>query len=201
MYPFELPPLPYSQDALASVLSPQAVHFHYDKHHKGYVDKLNELVKGKRYAEMDLEKIILETAHDENEKAIFHNAAQVWNHNFFWNSLHPKVEHKPSGELEEALEKTFGGFDEFREHFRNAAVDQYGNGYIWICSDAFGNVQITKSANAQNPMTMGLRPLLTVDVWEHAYYLDYQNRRAEFVDGVVEKLLNWEFAGQNYELR
>lgn len=199
MYPFELPPLPYPQDALASVLSVETVNVHYGKHHKGYVDKLNELVKGKPHAEMSLEQIILETAHKEFEKPIFNNAAQAWNHTFFWNSMNPKSPRQPTGDLETAMDKTFGTFEEFKIQFKQAALDQFGSGWIWLCADHFGKVQITKSSNALNPLTMELKPLLTVDVWEHAYYLDYQNRRGEFVEEVIEKLLNWEFAEKNFE--
>lgn len=198
MYPFELAPLPFPHDALASVMSPQTVDFHYGKHHKGYVDKLNELVKGKPFAEMSLEQIILETAHKEADKSIFNNAAQVWNHDFYWKCLNPKAPHKPVGDLEAAMEKSFGSFEDFQAQFKQAALDQFGSGYIWLCSDHFGKVQITKSANALNPLTMDLKPLLTVDIWEHAYYLDFQNRRADFVDEVIEKLLDWEFADENY---
>jgi Fe-Mn family superoxide dismutase len=199
MYPFELPPLPWPHDALSSVMSPQTIDFHYGKHHKGYVDKLNELVKGKPFREMTLEQIILETAHKEGEKAIFNNAAQVWNHTFFWNSLNPRTAKKPSGDLEAAMDRTFGTFDEFKTQFKQAALDQFGSGWVWLCSDHFGKVQITKSANALNPLTMDLKPLLTIDVWEHAYYLDFQNRRGDFVEETIDKLLNWEFAEQNFE--
>lgn len=199
MYPFELAPLPYPQDALASVMSVETVNCHYGKHHKGYVDKLNELIKGKHYADLTLEQIILETAHKEGEKKIFNNAAQVWNHDFYWNSLNPKAPRRPSGELEAAMDKTFGTLEDFKSQFKEAALEQFGSGWIWLCSDRFGKVQITRSCNAMNPLTMELKPLLTLDVWEHAYYLDFQNRRDEFVEEALDRLLNWEFAEQNFE--
>lgn len=199
MYPFELPPLPYPQDALASVMSVETVNFHYGKHHKGYLDKLNELVKGKPYADYTLEQIILETAHKESEKSIFNNAAQVWNHNFYWQSLNPRSPRRPTGDLEAAMDSSFGTLEEFKNQFKQAALDQFGSGYVWLCSDHFGKVQITRSANALNPLTMELKPLLTLDIWEHAYYLDFQNRRGDFVGDCIDKLLNWEFAEKNYE--
>lgn len=199
MHPFELMELPYPHDALASVISPRTIDFHYGKHHKAYNDKLNELVKGSPYQEMPLERIIADTAHQENEKALFNNAAQVWNHNFFWNSLSPKSQKRPGGDLSKAMDDSFESFDEFKARFKQASLDQFGSGWIWLCADHLGQVQITRSSNALNPLTMGLRPLLTIDFWEHAYYLDFQNRRSDFVDEVMERLLNWEFAEQNYE--
>ena len=199
MYPFELPPLPYPHDALASVISPSTVDAHYGQHHKNYLNKLNDLIKGTAYAEMSLEKIITETAHKENEKSMFNNAAQFWNHNFYWESMNPKANHKPTGNLSHAIEKSFGNYEEFSKQFIQAGVDQFGSGWIWLCSDAYGNVQITRSSNAQNPLLMELKPLLTVDVWEHAYYLDFQSRRKDYLEEVTSRLLNWDFADENYE--
>jgi Fe-Mn family superoxide dismutase len=199
MYPFELPPLPYPHDALASVISPSTVDAHYGQHHKNYLNKLNDLIKGTAYAEMALEKIITETAHKENDKPIFNNAAQFWNHNFYWESLNPKASHKPVGNLAQAIEKSFGNYEEFSKQFIQAGVEQFGSGWVWLCSDAYGNVQITRSSNAQNPLLMELKPLLTVDVWEHAYYLDFQSRRKDYLEEVTSRLLNWDFADENYE--
>ncbi|MGZ5279955.1 MAG: superoxide dismutase [Pseudobdellovibrionaceae bacterium] len=199
MYPFELPPLPYPHDALASVISPSTVDAHYDQHHKGYLQKLNEMIKGTPYAEMSLEKIIVETAHDENHRPLFNNAAQFWNHNFYWQSLDPKASHQPVGNLAQAVEKTFGSYEEFSKQFIQAGVEQFGSGWIWLCSDAYGKVQITRSSNAQNPLLMQLKPLLTVDVWEHAYYLDFQSRRADYLEEITARMLNWDFADENYE--
>jgi len=199
MYPFELQSLPYPHDGLASVLSPSTVDAHYGQHHKGYVTKLNELIKGTPFAEMSLEKIILETAHKENERSIFNNAAQVWNHDFYWKSLNPKAEHQPVGSLAKAVERSFGTYEEFSRQFIQAGVEQFGSGWIWLCSDSYGKVQITRSANAQNPLLMELKPLLTVDVWEHAYYLDFQSHRTDYLEEVVSRLLDWDFADENYE--
>ncbi len=199
MEPFQLKPLPYTPEALASVMSVETVNFHYGKHHKGYVEKLNLLVKGKAYADCSLEEIILQSAHKESEKAIFNNAAQVWNHDFYWSSLNPRGARQPSGDLEQALDDSFGNLDEFKKKFVEAAVDQFGSGWVWLCRDRMGKVQITKSSNALNPLLLDLQPLLTIDVWEHAYYLDFQNRRGEFVEECVSKLLDWEFAEKNFE--
>jgi Fe-Mn family superoxide dismutase len=197
--PFTLPPLPYPQDALATVISPNTISFHYGKHHKGYVDKLNELTRGKIYSEMSLENIILETAHKDAEKSIYNNAAQVWNHTFYWNCLSPQAPRSPSGDLAQAMDSTFGSFEEFKKQWVQAAVDQFGSGWVWLCRDLENRVQLVKSSNAQNPLTMNLKPLLTIDVWEHAYYLDFQNKRADHVSEVIDHLLNWEFAERNFE--
>ena len=199
MYPFELSPLPYPHDALASVISPATVDAHYGQHHRGYVNKLNELVKGTAYAEMSLENIIKESAQKEADKKIFNNAAQVWNHDFYWQCLNPQANHKPTGTLAQALEQSFGGYEEFTHQLVQAGTEQFGSGWIWVCSDAYGKVQITKSANAQNPLVMELRPLLTVDVWEHAYYLDFQSRRKDYLEEVATRLLNWDFAEERYD--
>lgn len=200
MSPIELAPLPYPRDALASVMSVETVNFHYGKHHKAYVEKLNELIKGRPYADLPLEEIVLQTAHAEGEKNIFNNASQVWNHNFYWQSLNPRGSRRPTGDLETAMDRTFGGMEEFKAQFKKAALEQFGSGWIWLCRDRLGKVQITKSSNALNPLTMELRPLLTIDVWEHAYYLDFQHRRGDFVEDCVEKLFNWEFAEKNFEI-
>ncbi len=200
MSPFELMPLPYPKDALSAVISPATVSAHYDQHHKNYVQKLNELVKGTAYAEMSLENIVRETAHKENEKSIFNNAAQVWNHNLYWKSLNPRSQaRKPGGNLARAIDRTFGNYEDFAQQWRQAGMDQFGSGWIWLCSDAYGKVQITRSANAQNPLTMELKPLLTLDVWEHAYYLDFQSHRSDYLEETIAKLLNWDFAEEQYE--
>lgn len=199
MYPFELEPLPYPHDGLASVISPATVDAHYEQHHKGYVKKLNDLIKGTPYAEMTLERIILETAHKESERGIFNNASQVWNHDFYWKCLNPKASHQPVGQLANAIDRSFGAYEEFAKQFLQAGVEQFGSGWVWLCSDAFGKVQITKSSNAQSPLLMDLKPLLTIDVWEHAYYLDFQSRRADYLDEVMARLLDWDFADENYE--
>jgi len=189
---FTLPPLPYTQDALEPVISARTLAFHYGKHHKGYVDKLNELVKNTPFAEMTLEEIIAETSGDEDNKKIFNNAAQVWNHTFYWDSLSPK-ETTPSTELAAALARDFGSFDDFKKEFITKAVERFGSGWAWLVSEG-GKLKIKDTSNADTPIASGTPCLLTVDVWEHAYYLDYQNLRKDHVETVVGKLLNWDFA-------
>ncbi|MBX2987291.1 MAG: superoxide dismutase [Bdellovibrionaceae bacterium] len=194
--PFELPPLPFSSDALAPVISAQTLGFHHGKHHKAYIDKLNELVKGKPYAEMSLLDIIMATTDDNANKPIYNNAGQAWNHDFYWHSLTPKQQ-DPSSRMKGLLEKSFGSMDEFRKQFSEAAVTQFGSGWAWLVSNGHEQLEIMKTGNADTPWSQGRRPLLTLDVWEHAYYLDYQNRRPDYAKAVIEKLLNWEFAEKN----
>ncbi len=193
---FELPPLPWAEDALEPDTSARTISFHYGKHHKAYVDKLNELAAGTPYADMKLEDVIKDTAGKADKAAIFNNAAQDWNHTFFWNSMKPNGGGKPTGDLAAAIDKAFGGYDKFVEQFKTAAVGRFGSGWAWLVVDG-GALKIVTTANAETPITAGQKPLLTVDVWEHAYYLDYQNRRPDFVQTVLDKLLNWEFVGQN----
>jgi Fe-Mn family superoxide dismutase len=192
----ELPPLPYAQDALAPVISAETLSFHYGKHHKAYVDNLNKLVAGTELAELPLEAVIAAAAGKADKVGIFNNAAQTWNHTFFWNSLKPGGGGAPTGAVAKAIDAAFGGFDAFKKEFANAAMTQFGSGWAWLVADP-GRLKIVKTGNADTPLTMGLKPLLTIDVWEHAYYLDYQNRRADFVAAVIDKLLNWEFANAN----
>src|SRR6476660_8017851 len=174
--PFTLPPLPYPKDALAPHTSAETLEFHHGKHHAAYVNKLNELTAGKPEADKSLEDIIKAT---DVGTPIFNNAAQVWNHTFFWNCMKPNGGGKPSGDLAGKIDQAFGGYDKFAEQFKNAAVTQFGSGWAWLVSDG-GSLKITKTPNAVNPMAQGQKALLTVDVWEHAYYLDYQNRRPDF---------------------
>lgn len=191
-----LPPLPYAEHALAPVISARTVGFHYGKHHKGYVEKLNALVVGTEFADLSLEQILLRTAGNSDQIAVFNNAAQIWNHTFYWRSLSPQGGGKPKGKLAARLDADFGGFDAFIQAFSDAATGQFGSGWAWLVAD--GDVlKVVKTANADTPLTQGLRPLLTLDVWEHAYYLDYQNRRAEYVKAVLERLINWDFAADN----
>lgn len=193
--PFKLPPLPYAENALEPVISARTISFHYGKHHQGYVNKLNKQVEGTPLAEQPLEAVIKATANPD-QTAIFNNAAQVWNHTFYWNSLKPKGGGKPTGALAEMIDKSFGGFEQFKAEFAKAATGQFGSGWAWLVKDG-DKLAVVKTGNADNPLVHGQKPLLTVDVWEHAYYLDYQNRRAEYVTAVLDGLINWDFAAQN----
>jgi len=192
----ELPALPYAQDALAPVVSAQTLSFHYGKHHKAYVDNLNKLVAGTDLAEAALEKVIAAVAGKPDKAGVFNNAAQVWNHTFFWNSMKPNGGGAPAGAVAKAIDASFGSAENFRKEFANVAMTQFGSGWAWLVADK-GALRVMKTANADTPLTMGVTPLLTIDVWEHAYYLDYQNRRADFVAAVMDRLLNWDFANAN----
>jgi Fe-Mn family superoxide dismutase len=192
----ELPPLPYAPDALAPVISAQTMSFHYGKHHKAYVDNLNKLVAGTEHADTPLEKLIAAVAGRADKAGMFNNAAQVWNHTFFWNSMKPGGGGAPTGAIAKAIDGAFGSYENFKKEFTNAAVTQFGSGWAWLVADK-GAVKLVKTLNAETPLTQGVTPLLTIDVWEHAYYLDYQNRRPDFVAAVIDKLINWEFANAN----
>jgi Fe-Mn family superoxide dismutase len=193
---FTLPPLPFAADALEPHMSAATFSFHHAKHHQAYVTNLNNLIAGTEFEKLSLEEIIHKTAGNPDKAGIFNNAAQVWNHTFFWHSLSPKGGKQPGGELAARLEKSFGSFDKFKEQFKAAAVSQFGSGWAWLVEEN-GELKITKTGNAETPLTKGQKPLLTVDVWEHAYYLDFQNRRPDFVDSFLNNLANWEFAAQN----
>ena len=192
----DLPPLPYPENALEPVISARTISFHYGKHHKGYVDNLKKLIAGTELAGMPLEKIVKETAGKADKTAIFNNAAQVWNHNFYWKSMKPKGGGEPSGKIKEMIDKSFGSFDAFKKEFANNTISQFGSGWGWLVKDG-ENLKIVKTGNAETPITQGLISILVIDVWEHAYYLDYQNRRADYVNAVIEKLLDWDFALKN----
>ena len=195
--PFTLPPLPFAEDALAPVISANTLSFHYGKHHKAYVDNLNKLIAGTEYEGMSLEQIVQATAGKSDKAGIFNNAAQVWNHTFYWNCLRGNGGGTPSGELGQRIEASFNGFDNFKKELANAAVTQFGSGWAWLVAEGSA-LKIVKTPNAETPiMRSGQRPLLTIDVWEHAYYLDYQNRRPDHVNAVIDKLLNWNFAAEN----
>jgi Fe-Mn family superoxide dismutase len=193
----EFPKLPYAEDALAPIISANTLSFHYGKHHKTYVDNLNNLIKGTELESMALTDIIAKVAGDAAKVGVFNNAAQTWNHTFFWNSMNPKGARKPSGKLAALIEESFGGYDGVTSALQNAAVGQFGSGWAWLVQNNAGKLEVVKTGNADTPMVSGLTPLLTIDVWEHAYYLDYQNRRADFVKSVIEHLLDWDFAAQN----
>jgi len=194
--PIVLPPLPYADNALDPVISANTISFHYGKHHKGYVDNLNKLIAETEFADMTLEKIIAGTAGNAEKAAIFNNAAQVWNHTFYWRSLKPKGGGEPPAELKKKIEASFGTVDACRKEWSAAAMAQFGSGWAWLVLDG-DNLKVVKTANADLPLTRGIKPLLTIDVWEHAYYLDYQNRRADYVNAVIDKLINWSFAAEN----
>jgi len=194
--PILLPPLPYADNALGPVISANTVGFHYGKHHKGYVDNLNKLIAETEFADMALEKIIAGTAGKAEKAAIFNNAAQVWNHTFYWSSLKPKGGGEPPAELKKKIEASFGTVDACRKEWSAAAMAQFGSGWAWLVLDG-DNLKVVRTANADLPLTKGIKPLLTIDVWEHAYYLDYQNRRADYVNAVIDKLINWSFAAEN----
>ncbi len=194
---FELPPLPYANDALAPHISARTLEFHHGKHHAAYVNNLNGLVKDTPLASASLEEVIKAAAADLPAKqGVFNNAAQVWNHTFFWHCMKKGGGGKPSGKLLAAIESDLGGFDKFKEDFKNAAVTQFGSGWAWLVVEG-GKLKIVKTANADTPLAHGQKALLTVDVWEHAYYLDYQNRRPDFVQAFLDHLVNWDFAAQN----
>jgi Fe-Mn family superoxide dismutase len=194
--PHVLPPLPYAENALEPVITAKTMSFHYDKHHKGYVDTLNKLIAGTEYADLSLEKIITSTAGRPEKTAIFNNAAQTWNHTFYWNSMRPKGGGEPPAALKQKIEASFGSVDACKKELASAAVSQFGSGWVWLVLNG-GKLKVVKTANADGPLITGMKPLLTIDVWEHAYYLDYQNRRADYVNAVLDKLINWEFALQN----
>jgi len=194
--PFKLPPLPWPENALEPYITPNTLSFHYGKHHKAYVDKLNELLAGKPLADQPLEQIIKATAADADKKAVFNNAGQIWNHTFYWNSLRAKGGSNPIGTLASKIESSFGNLDELKKQLVDAGLTQFGSGWAWLVSDK-GTLKVLKTPNAESPLTTGMTPLLTIDVWEHAYYLDYQNRRADYLKAVVDKIINWEFAAQN----
>ena len=194
--PHSLPPLPYAENALEPVITANTLGFHYGKHHKTYLDNLNKLVSGTDYANLSLEKIITSTAGQADRMAIFNNAAQVWNHTFYWKSLRPNGGGEPPAALKLRIEATFGSVDACKKELASTAVSQFGSGWAWLVLEG-DTLKVVKTANAGLPLTMSLKPLLAIDVWEHAYYLDYQNRRADYVNAVLEKLINWEFALQN----
>ena len=191
-----LPPLPYAENALDPVISANTIGFHYGKHHKGYVDTLNKLIAGTELANLSLEKVIAETAGKPDKVAIFNNAAQTWNHNFYWRSLRPRGGGEPPVELKQKIEASFGSVAACKKELATAATARFGSGWAWLVLDA-GKLKVLSTGNADSPKTKGMTPLLTIDVWEHAYYLDYQNRRPDHVKAVLDKLIHWGFAADN----
>lgn len=189
---YEQPKLPYSSDALAPVISQETIDYHYGKHEKAYIDNLNRLIKGTEYEDMELEEIIRHA-----DGALFNNASQAWNHIFYFFTFNPTGSHEPTGELRRAIDKEFGSFDKFKEAFEQAGVSLFGSGWVWLSRDNDGRLFITQGPNAGNPMREGLTPLLTFDVWEHAYYLDYQNRRADQLKRLWD-IVDWDLVEERY---
>ncbi len=193
---FTLPDLPYASNALEPYISANTFSFHHGKHHAAYVTNLNKLIENTELADKSLEEIIHASFKDSSKGGIFNNAAQVWNHTFFWSSMKPGGGGTPSGAVADKINNDFGSFDKFKEEFKNAAATQFGSGWAWLVLDN-GTLKVTKTANAENPLVHGQKPLLTLDVWEHAYYLDYQNRRPDFISTYLDSLVNWDFAAEN----
>lgn len=190
----KLPPLPYAEDALAPMISKETIEFHYGRHHQTYVTNLNNLIKGTPFENLALEDII-RTA---TPGGVFNNAAQVWNHTFFWNSMKPAGGGAPAGALAAAIDKKWGSFADFKKAFAAQATGNFGSGWTWLVKKADGSVDIVNTSNAATPLTTADKPLLTIDVWEHAYYIDYRNARVKFVEAFLDKLANWQFAEQNF---
>jgi len=194
--PITLPNL--SIDALEPHISARTFEFHHSKHHKAYVDNTNKLIEGTALAGQGLEAIIIAAAADVTKKGLFNNAAQVWNHSFFWKCLKPNGGGRPTGKIAAQIDKELGGYEKFAADFKNAGVTQFGSGWAWLCLKD-GKLAIVQSANAESPIVSGSTPLLVVDVWEHAYYLDYQNRRPDFLQAFLDHLVNWDFVNSNLE--
>ena len=194
--PITLPPLPWPDNALDPVISAHTLSFHYGKHHKTYVDNANKLIVGTELADLPLDQIVRATAGKGDRVGIFNNAAQAWNHDFYWKSLKPKGGGEPPAALKAKIDAAFGSVDAFRKELSNAAVQQFGSGWAWVVLDG-DKLKIVKTGNADTPIAHGQKPLLTIDVWEHAYYLDYQNKRVDYANALIDKLANWEFAAEN----
>lgn len=191
-----LPQLSFEKDALAPYISANTLDFHYGKHHKAYVDNLNKLIEGTELAAKSLEEIIKIAAKDSAKSGIFNNAAQVWNHSFYWQCLKKAGGGAPTGAVAEKIKATWGNFEKFADDLKNAGITQFGSGWAWLISEG-NELKITKTANADTPIAHGQKPLLTIDVWEHAYYLDYQNRRPDYLSAVIQNLINWDFVNAN----
>ena len=190
---FELPPLPYSKDALEPHMSRETLEYHYGKHHNSYVEKLNGLIKDSPEAAKSLEEVV-----KSSSGGVFNNAAQVWNHTFFWNCLSPEGGGAPGGDIAKAIDETFGSFDEFKKQFNDSAVGNFGSGWTWLVKNPGGTLAVVNTSNAGTPLTdEGSTPLLTVDVWEHAYYIDYRNARPKYLEGFWN-LVNWDFVNRNF---
>ncbi|HVK88120.1 MAG TPA: superoxide dismutase [Kofleriaceae bacterium] len=194
---FTLPELPWAKEALAPTISAETIEYHYGKHHKAYVDNLNKFAEGTKYATMSLEDVIKASANQASEKKIFNNSAQVWNHTFFWSSMAPKAGGNPTGAIASAIDKSFGSFADFKTKFSEAAAGQFGSGWAWLTKKADGSLAIETTPNADTPLTSANKAILTLDVWEHAYYIDYRNARPKFIEAWWS-LVNWDFANKNF---
>ena len=194
---YELPPLPYDYTALEPYISKRTLEFHHDKHHAAYVNNFNAAAKGTELDSLPIEAVIKAVAKDPAKAGVFNNAAQAWNHTFYWHSLKAGGGGRPSGDLAKKIDADLGGFDKFAEAFKTAATTQFGSGWAWLVLDPSGKLQVTKTPNADTPLAHGQTALLTIDVWEHAYYLDYQNKRPDYIATFLDKLANWDFAAKN----
>jgi Fe-Mn family superoxide dismutase len=193
---YELPTLPYEYTALEPYVSKGTLEFHHDKHHAAYVTKYNAAIEGTEFASQPIEAVIKATAGDAAKSGIFNNGAQAWNHTFYWNSMKPQGGGMPTGEIAKKIDADFGSYDKFVEAFKTAGATQFGSGWAWLVLDG-GTLKVTKTLNADNPLTSNQTPLLTMDVWEHAYYLDYQNKRPDYISAFLSHLVNWEFVNKN----
>jgi Fe-Mn family superoxide dismutase len=196
--PIALPPLPYAESALEPVISANTLSFHYGKHHKTYVETLNKLIVGTEFAGMPLENIVKATWRQSNHVSLFNNAAQAWNHSFYWQSLKPRGGGEPPARLKQLMESSFGGVEQCKKEWAKAAVEEFGSGWAWLVLEG-EKLKVKKTSDANTPLAEGPKPLLTIDVWEHAYYLDYQNRRVDYVNALIDKLANWGFAAENLD--
>ncbi len=194
--PLSLPALPWAESALDPVISAKTISFHYGKHHKTYVENANKLIVGTELADLPLDEIVRATAGKSDRVGIFNNVAQAWNHDFYWKSLKPNGGGEPPSALKAKMDAAFGGVDACKKELANAAVTQFGSGWAWLVLDG-DKLKIVKTGNAETPLTQSVKPLLTIDVWEHAYYLDYQNKRVDYVNALIDKLANWGFAAEN----
>jgi superoxide dismutase, Fe-Mn family len=194
----QLPELPYAKDALAPVISSETIEYHHGKHHKAYVDNLNKLIPGTKYENLSLEETVKQSNGQLSEKPVFNNSAQVWNHTFYWNCLAPKAGGDPTGAIATAIDKSFGSFADFKDKFSKAAAAQFGSGWAWLVKTADGGLAIETTPNAETPMAVGKSCILTLDVWEHAYYIDYRNARPKYIEEFW-KLVNWDFANKNFK--
>ncbi len=194
-----LPPLPYAQNALTPSISENTISFHYGKHHQAYVNNVIKMVAGTEFAAMPLVDIIKKTSGKPDQASLFNNAAQVFNHTFYWNSMKPGGGGEPTGRIRDRILVSFGSYQKFADEFSNAAATQFGSGWAWLVVDG-GQLKVVKTSNADTPVARDIKPLITIDVWEHAYYLDYQNRRPDYIQAYISKLLNWDFAEKNLDV-
>ncbi|MCX6807610.1 MAG: superoxide dismutase [Patescibacteria group bacterium] len=192
MSAFEIPTLPYSTSALNPYISARTLEFHYGKHHVNYMENLNKLIAETEMENLDLTSLIQKTANEDHRINVFNNAAQAWNHTFYWRGMKQGGGGQPSAELEELINKSFGSLEKFQEEFKKTALNHFGSGWAWLIIED-GTLKVMSTSNADTPIAHGQKPLLTIDLWEHAYYIDYQNRRAEYIDMFINKLINWNF--------